>query len=58
MVINHVPYLDIDFICSDGTHHVRIGRRSPVAQPTKPPAQRGKVKPVRISNGNKDWRRK
>jgi len=33
------------------THHIRIGRRSPVSQPTKPPAKRGNVVPVKIKNG-------
>lgn len=34
--------------CADGQHHIRIGRRSPVSQPTKPPAKRGpQMVPVR-----------
>lgn len=61
---NH-PFLNIDFAdiglecvmvevtCGNG-----YGKPTVRHMPTRPPARRGKVTPVRITNGNKDWRRK
>lgn len=67
MITEHVPYLELDMeaaayavrrIECDEQHRIRRGRRSPVAIPTKPPAERGIAKPIRISTGKRDWWRK
>lgn len=73
MVVNHVPYLDIDIkdfhdmltdefafgvYASDGQHRTGRNRRDPIATPTKPPVRGGSVTNATVTGGKSNWRRK
>ena len=45
-------------IVSDGSKHVRRGRRSPITIPTNPPVRSGRVESVHISYGIVNHRKK